>query len=203
MNYDQFLQMIDRALNESNAQLREQATNQYVEYKENYSAQFIEYLLQMFSQQSMIGVASIILKKQCYLIKDKNLFQRALNTIINALLDVKNVSIVHLLVNCLIEFTIRMFGMQYDPSSVFELLQMLIQKQNFELAASVFKGIAQSAMNKTAKYADVIMQCLKELCDSPNPTPNTLMNVVQAISSILSLSEYESEDTNFIANVQY
>lgn len=45
MNYDQFLQMIDRALNETNAQLREQATNQYVEYKEACSAQFIEYLL--------------------------------------------------------------------------------------------------------------------------------------------------------------
>lgn len=39
----------------------------------------------------MIGVASIILKKQCYLIKDNELFQRALNTVINALLDEKNV----------------------------------------------------------------------------------------------------------------
>lgn len=74
MNYDQFLQMIDRAINENDAQLREQVINQYLEYKEKFSVQFIEYLLQMFSQKSMIGVASIILKKQSYLIKDNELF---------------------------------------------------------------------------------------------------------------------------------
>ena len=67
----------------------------------------------------------------------------------------------------------------------------------------MFNGIAESAMNKTAKYSDVILQYLKQLCESPNPTPNTLMHVVKAISSMLSLSEYETEDTNFVADVQY
>ena len=93
--------------------------------------------------------------------------------------------------------------MEYDPSPVFQLMQLLIQKQNFELAASVFDGIAYSAMSKVAKYAQVVLQYLKELCDSPNPTPNTLMYIVKATSSLLSLSEYENEDTNFIADIHY
>lgn len=67
----------------------------------------------------------------------------------------------------------------------------------------MFVGVAESSMNKSAKYAQTILQFLKELCDSPNPTPNTLMHLVKAISNLLSLSEYESEDTNFIADVQY